>query len=50
MASSGATIGSGNGADVDAMRLATTADAPADSDFDLSSTFDVPAFLRRQEG
>jgi hypothetical protein len=21
-----------------------------DSDFDLSSTFDVPAFLRRQEG
>jgi hypothetical protein len=23
---------------------------PTDPDFDLSSTFDVPAFLRRQEG
>jgi hypothetical protein len=22
----------------------------SDSDFDLSATFDVPAFLRRQEG
>jgi hypothetical protein len=26
------------------------APAAADPDFDLSSTFDVPAFLRRQEG
>jgi hypothetical protein len=38
------------GADVDAMRPAEPADLPIDPDFDLSSTFDVPAFLRRQEG
>jgi hypothetical protein len=25
-------------------------DVVVDPDFDLSSTFDVPAFLRRQEG
>jgi FtsZ family, C-terminal domain len=38
------------GYDQDAMRLAAP-DAPAiGPDFDLSSTFDVPAFLRRQEG
>jgi hypothetical protein len=24
--------------------------APVDPDFDISTTFDVPAFLRRQEG
>jgi len=35
----------------DAMRPLTEADANVtDPDFDLSSTFDVPAFLRRQEG
>jgi cell division protein FtsZ len=39
------------GYDQDAMRLAAAPDAPALApDFDLSSTFDVPAFLRRQEG
>jgi hypothetical protein len=33
------------------MRLTADTIAPgADPDFDLSSTFDVPAFLRRQEG
>ena len=37
--------------DPDAMRPLTDADANvSDPDFDLSSTFDVPAFLRRQEG
>jgi len=35
--------------DPDRMRRAA-GQAAADSDFDLSSTFDVPAFLRRQEG
>jgi cell division protein FtsZ len=35
----------------DAMRLGDGFAAPlADPDFDLGSTFDVPAFLRRQEG
>ncbi len=39
-----------DGNDADAMRLAPP-DAPmTGADFDLSSTFDVPAFLRRQEG
>jgi cell division protein FtsZ len=37
--------------DDDTMRQAAEVDAPAtDPDFDLSSPFDVPAFLRRQEG
>ena len=37
--------------DADAMRPSEPAEAPvADPDFDLGSTFDVPAFLRRQEG
>ena len=37
--------------DADAMRPAVETSAGAtDTDFDLSSTFDVPAFLRRQEG
>ena len=37
--------------DPDAMRRAAEADAAAIApDFDFSSTFDVPAFLRRQEG
>jgi cell division protein FtsZ len=37
--------------DTDLMRPAAAADRVAtDPDFDLSSTFDVPAFLRRQEG
>jgi hypothetical protein len=29
---------------------AETAELATDPDFDLSSNFDVPAFLRRQEG
>jgi hypothetical protein len=28
----------------------TSDEPPPDPEFDLSSTFDVPAFLRRQEG
>jgi hypothetical protein len=41
----------GKSLDLDAIRLETTTGAAAtDPDFDLSSTFDVPAFLRRQEG
>jgi hypothetical protein len=37
--------------EVDAIRLdVPLAGTPVDPDFDLSSTFDVPAFLRRQEG
>jgi cell division protein FtsZ len=37
--------------DPDAIRATAETDAAAiDPDFDLSSTFDVPAFLRRQEG
>ena len=37
--------------DLDGLRLDTAREAPeTDPDFDLSSTFDVPAFLRRQEG
>ena len=37
--------------DADAMRAAAAADSPVIlPDFDLGSTFDVPAFLRRQEG
>jgi len=34
----------------DSIRGADAPDTLADPDFDLSSTFDVPAFLRRQEG
>jgi cell division protein FtsZ len=34
----------------DLMRNSTLDIAAVDSDFDLGSTFDVPAFLRRQEG
>jgi hypothetical protein len=37
--------------DTDSMRIRSGVDpAPVDPDFDLSTTFDVPAFLRRQEG
>ena len=36
--------------DPDAIRPAESVEASIDPDFDLSSTFDVPAFLRRQEG
>jgi hypothetical protein len=32
------------------MHPAVSADTLADPDLELSSTFDVPAFLRRQEG
>src|SRR4051794_466476 len=43
--------GNGAGADNDTMRPGAPAAEPiGDPDFDLSSTFDVPAFLRRQEG
>jgi cell division protein FtsZ len=38
------------GLDADAMRLAPPDEPQTGTDFDLSSTFDVPAFLRRQEG
>jgi len=37
-------------ADGDTMRPPSAVDPITDPDFDLSSTFDVPAFLRRQEG
>ena len=38
-------------ADADGLRMKAPADGPPSTpDFDLSSTFDVPAFLRRQEG
>src|SRR6185436_8570845 len=38
-------------ADEDTVQVeAETAELAADPDFDLSSNFDVPAFLRRQEG
>jgi cell division protein FtsZ len=41
----------GTESDPDAMRThAETGASGTDPDFDLSSTFDVPAFLRRQEG
>jgi cell division protein FtsZ len=40
----------GNGDEVDAIRSAEAVDASLHTDFDLSSAFDVPAFLRRQEG
>jgi hypothetical protein len=37
-------------ADLDTLRIApATKKTAVDHDFDLSSTFDVPAFLRRQE-
>jgi hypothetical protein len=37
--------------DPDMMRPSTAAERmPLDPDFELSATFDVPAFLRRQEG
>jgi hypothetical protein len=38
-------------ADIDRLRLDSEADElAADPEFAASSTFDVPAFLRRQEG
>jgi cell division protein FtsZ len=37
-------------ADPDGMRMKAAPEPSIDVDFDLSSTFDVPAFLRRQEG
>ena len=40
----------GNADDVDPIRPVGAADALLHQDFDLSSAFDVPAFLRRQEG
>ena len=47
----GTSANAAGATDPDAMRLADPVDGgPVDPDFDLSSTFDVPAFLRRQEG
>jgi cell division protein FtsZ len=37
-------------ADPDGMRMRAAPEEQTGEDFDLSSTFDVPAFLRRQEG
>ena len=49
--SAGSTAAAAGASDPDAMRLDVCITAPArDPDFDFSSTFDVPAFLRRQEG
>ena len=52
--SSGASVptaaAAGDAGDVDAIRPTEAADASLHPDFDLSSAFDVPAFLRRQEG
>ena len=49
-ASSTGSTAAASASDPDAMRPAPEADTPVtDPDFDLSSTFDVPAFLRRQE-
>jgi cell division protein FtsZ len=50
-ASSTSSTAAASARDPDAIRLAPEADTPVtDQDFDISSTFDVPAFLRRQEG
>jgi cell division protein FtsZ len=49
-ASSTGSTAAASASDPEAMRPAPEADTPVtDPDFDLSSTFDVPAFLRRQE-
>ncbi len=48
--SAGSSTLAADAGDRDAMRPADPVDATVDPDFDLSSTFDVPAFLRRQEG
>ena len=49
-ASSTGSTAAASASDPDAMRPAPDADTPVtDPEFDLSSTFDVPAFLRRQE-
>jgi hypothetical protein len=49
--STGSATVAANTGDSDASRqVETIVDASADPDFDLSSAFDVPAFLRRQEG
>jgi cell division protein FtsZ len=49
-ATSADTAGHKGRLDGDTMRAAAATEAAEDPDFDLSSTFDVPAFLRRQEG
>ena len=48
--SAGSSASEAGAGDPDAMRLTASIDASLDPDFDLSSTFDVPAFLRRQDG
>ena len=48
-ASGGAAAPSASGL-ADNRSSAPVGEAPADPDFDLNSNFDVPAFLRRQEG
>jgi hypothetical protein len=45
----GPAMAARDNAELDAIRAAAPADAQVD-DFGLSSTFDVPAFLRRQDG
>jgi cell division protein FtsZ len=50
-ASSAASSAAAAASAPDGLRLKGASDEPSmDPDFDLSSTFDVPAFLRRQEG
>jgi cell division protein FtsZ len=46
----GSAAAASDARDPDSMRPAAEIGSAADPDFDLSSTFDVPAFLRRQEG
>ena len=48
--SDGSSTVAAGASDPDSMRTGASDDTPVDPDFDLSSTFDVPAFLRRQEG
>jgi cell division protein FtsZ len=49
-APAGSSTKAASGYDQDAMRLAAPDTPGVGPDFDLGSTFDVPAFLRRQEG
>ncbi|HXI27691.1 MAG TPA: hypothetical protein VNG89_04700, partial [Vicinamibacterales bacterium] len=50
-AGGGAGTKGGSGLDeLDAVQNSDASAPPRDADFDLGSTFDVPAFLRRQEG
>ncbi len=46
----GSSASEAGASEPDAMRLTASIDTSVDPDFDLSATFDVPAFLRRQDG